>query len=89
VRKIGGGGTVLFWKDFWQGSELLCDRLPRLFSYTLNEDAIVADIANSLNLTDLFALPLSVQAPEDLNSVQTITQNLISDQADLDNIIFP
>jgi hypothetical protein len=35
---VASGDTVLFWKDFWNSDGLLCDRYPRLFSYSLNED---------------------------------------------------
>jgi hypothetical protein len=49
---IGSGETVLFWKDFWHGNELLCNQFPRLYSFGLNLDDTVADIAMS---TDIFS----------------------------------
>jgi hypothetical protein len=59
-----------------------------LFSYTLDEDATVADFGNSPDLITSFALPLSVQAFEELTSVRAITQDLTSDHADLDRRVF-
>jgi hypothetical protein len=49
---IGSGETVLFWKGFWHGNELLCNQFPRLYSFGLNLDDTVADIAMS---TDIFS----------------------------------
>jgi hypothetical protein len=87
--KIGDGETVLFWKDFWHDNELLCDKLPRLFSYVLYEDATVAEVANSPNLFSSLDLPILVEAFEELNFVQSITQDLITEHAGLDVRSFP
>jgi hypothetical protein len=40
----------------------MCDQFPRLFSFALEEDTSVADLAITTDLSSLFALPLSVQA---------------------------
>jgi hypothetical protein len=71
---IGDGTSTNFWKDFWnskKGSEmLLCNEYPRLFSYSLNEDISVAQFLGNNTPINLFALPLSVQAFEELNEIQ-------------------
>jgi hypothetical protein len=60
--KVGDGKSILFWKDFWLNEEVLCDKFPRLFSYVLEEDVSVADLARTEDLISFFALPLSVEA---------------------------
>jgi hypothetical protein len=42
---VASGNSVLFWKDFWSNGELMCNKYPRLYSYVLNEDLSVADLA--------------------------------------------
>ena len=59
---IGAGTSVLFWKDFWHNGELMCNRFPRLFSFAIDEDLSVADLAHVDDLGSIFALPLSVEA---------------------------
>jgi hypothetical protein len=73
---IGDGTSVLFWKDFWLSGSLLSDQFPRLFSYSLNEDISIAAFAQSENHLDLFALPLSVQAFDELTTLQAITLDI-------------
>ncbi|XP_071725720.1 uncharacterized protein [Rutidosis leptorrhynchoides] len=43
VRIIENGQGTYFWKDRWHGSELLCEKYPRLFRLDTNQDATVAD----------------------------------------------
>jgi hypothetical protein len=84
---IGNGETVLFWKDSWHVNGLLCDQFPRLFSFSLNEDATVAELAHSPDLSSNFLLPLSVQAFEELHQIQCYLNGLIT--ASNDSRIFP
>jgi hypothetical protein len=72
---VASGDTVLFWKDFWNSDVLLCDRYPRLFSYSLNEDISVADFIGADDRFNLFALPLSTEAFEELSDALRITQD--------------
>jgi hypothetical protein len=60
--QINSGTSVLFWKDFWYQGDLLCQKFPRLFSYALDEDLSVADMAHVEDLSSCFALPMSVEA---------------------------
>jgi hypothetical protein len=76
MPKVVSGETILFWKDFWHNDELLCDTFPRLFSYSLNEDVSFVAIKNSADIFDLFALPISVEAHDELIQLQEIIQNI-------------
>jgi hypothetical protein len=70
----GSGNTVIFWKDFWLGQELLCDKFPWLHSYALNEDVSVAKFAQAQDPFSLFALPLSTQAFHELAQLWEMIQ---------------
>jgi hypothetical protein len=87
--KIGDGQSVLFWKDFWRGDELVCNKFSRLHSYALNEDMTVAQIAATEDLFSALALPISSQAFEELNEVQLIVNDLNVEHAVTDTWIFP
>jgi hypothetical protein len=63
---------VFFWKDFWTDGVALCDRFPRLFSFSLNSDYTVAELALSPDLGSCFALPLSLEAHIELGQVQQL-----------------
>jgi hypothetical protein len=86
---IGSGDTVLFWKDSWHEDGLLCNQFPRLFSFALDEDVTVADLANSHDLSSKFVLPLSAQAFQELAQIQSYMQGLGADPNALDTRIFP
>jgi hypothetical protein len=66
---FGDGSTVLFWKDFWDDGELLCEKFPRLYSFVIDEDISVAAIHASTDLFSHFVLPLSVEAFQELQLV--------------------
>jgi hypothetical protein len=86
--QISDGRSTLFWKDFWQSDELLCDRFPHLFSYAMNEDISVGKFSSSDNTLQLFALPLSVQAFDELSALQTLTNNLVIVPDSVDTRLF-
>lgn len=75
--QVGSGTSVLFWKDFWLEGGLLCDKFPRLFSYALDEDLSVSVLASAEDLSAYFALPMSVEAYQEF---QTVSQILASTQ---------
>lgn len=56
------GSSVLFWKDYWSNGELLCEKFPRLYSFALDEDLSVAELAQVEDLSTCFAVPISVEA---------------------------
>jgi hypothetical protein len=74
--KVGTDDTILFWKDFWTNDGLLCNALPGLFSYSINEDISVADMALAPKLFDCFVLPISVQANSELADLKRIMQEI-------------
>jgi hypothetical protein len=82
--QIGDGTTVLFWKDFWSNGELLCDKFPRLFSFSLDEDISVASMISSEALSSCFALPLSVEAFQELQEVSAIIEDTNISETRLD-----
>jgi hypothetical protein len=81
---IGDGSTVLFWKDFWSHDQLLCDKFPRLFSYVLDEDCSMASILSEENFSSCFALPLSIEAYEEMQQVSKLLTHTHVDQARAD-----
>ena len=82
--QIGNGDSTLFWKDFWLNNGTLCDQFPRLYSYTLHEDLTVADMVLAMDLSSLFALPLSVEAHDDFLQVQHILSDINIEPLQLD-----
>jgi hypothetical protein len=67
--KVGDGKSVLFWKDLWL-HDLNIDKYPRAFSYVLNEDILVQEFLSKDRLSQLFNLPLSHEAMNEVRSLQ-------------------
>jgi hypothetical protein len=86
---IGSGNSVLFWKDLWHTDGLLCDQFPRLYSFALDEDVTVADMARAPDLSLMFVLPLSAQAFQELSQIHMYLQGLVSGPNDKDTRVFP
>ena len=86
---VGNGQDVLFWKDFWLDGILLCERLPHLYSFALEEDINVADMFHAQSLSAGFALQLSVQAYEEYEQIENVIQRLnLTDQYDSRSFIW-
>jgi hypothetical protein len=63
------GDTFMFSLDKWlfNGStEILAERYPKLHSYAMDNKLTAAAVFSCEQMTDLFQLPLSVQAFEEL-----------------------
>jgi mannosylglycoprotein endo-beta-mannosidase len=73
---VGDGTSILFWKDFWHSDQLLCEEFPMLFTFTKNEDLCVADFISNNTPEDLFDLPLSVQAHDELLNISEVINNV-------------
>jgi hypothetical protein len=86
--KIGNGSSVLFWKDFWVNGELMCDKYPRLFSYAQNEDISVASLVLSEDISSCFALPLSVEAFQELQEINQLVEATHIDTTATDQRVF-
>lgn len=69
---VGRGDTVLFWKDLWQ-KEILSETHPRAFSFAIDEDVSVRRLLTADSLSEIFALPLSPQARQEVEELQTLT----------------
>jgi hypothetical protein len=85
---VGDGTSILFWKDYWQSEGLLCEKYPRLFSFVIEEDATVVDLINQNMSENLFALPLSAQAYDELQEIQNSFQTLQLNNTLLDSRTF-
>lgn len=72
---IGDGSSVCFWEDQWSGSILKLD-YPRLASYSKSASISVLDVMQAEDLDSLFFLPLSQQALEEFEQLQTYLQNI-------------
>jgi hypothetical protein len=67
--KMGKGNTFLFWSDNCivnHDNVPLKSRFPRLFSYVLNENVSAAEAYSTIELADMFYLPLSTIAYQEL-----------------------
>ena len=65
---INMGDSVLFCFDAWifLGSYIpLRERFPRLFSFVIDDKVSVRDVLNTLDMSELFHLPLTPEAMEE------------------------
>jgi hypothetical protein len=77
----GDGKSILFWKDRWSDG-LLAENFDRLFSFVIDPDVTLGDFLKCTNETDLlkhFAIPLSLQAYNDLLQVKNLLSNTSED----------
>jgi hypothetical protein len=72
---LGDGSTFLFWYDIWN-DHLLQDKLPRLFSFAKNKSISVAKFLSTVQMDELFHLPLPNEAWQEYQTLQTIIQDL-------------
>jgi len=77
IVKVRNGSTCFFWKDIWgsQGSVLEL-RFPQAFSYAKNKNITVRKAFSFSSINDLFNLPVSQQAFEQLELLQREMDNL-------------
>jgi len=81
--QIGPGDSVLLWQDQWieQMNRPLANKFARLFSYAKDPLISVQEVLGTTELTELFNLPLSAQAYEELMELTLILQNHTSQLA--------
>ena len=83
--QIGPVDSVLLWHDFWMDhmNRSLAHKFARLLSYAKDTLISVQEVLATFDLTNLFNLPLSAQAYEELMELSLILQNhtpeLVSD----------
>ena len=80
---IGNGSTVCFWEDRWLPG-VLSTKYPRLASFARNRYASVQEIMTSIDLDNLFILPLTQQAFEEMLQLQEGIQNVSIEEDDKD-----
>jgi hypothetical protein len=72
---VGNGKTVFFWTDLW-GDSCLHHKFPHLFSFTKKADISVSKVIHMEYLQDLFHLPLSQQAFEEFEQLESLCDNV-------------
>jgi hypothetical protein len=77
--KVVDGSTVCFWEDNWSGM-VLSNEFPRLFYFAINEAVSVQGIIQAEDLDDVFFLPLSVQAFDELQLLQDYLSDIQYDE---------
>ena len=78
------GDSVLFWFDAWVflgSSTPLSERFPRLFSFAIDDKVSVRDVLNTLDMSELFHLPLSLEAMEEMITVQNGSAHMEIDES--------
>jgi hypothetical protein len=80
--KLGVGDSVLLWNDFCNHTNAtLAQKFQRLFSFAKDPLISVKEDRDVAELTDLFNLPLSAQAFQELSELQQILQNHSAEEA--------
>jgi hypothetical protein len=70
----GKGDTFLFWLDCWKfenSNTPISERYPRIFSYALDDKLTAEEVYAVDDITQLFHLPLSSQAYEELQELSS------------------
>jgi hypothetical protein len=83
--KEGIGDTFLFWSDNWLlngSSRPIKFRFPRLFSYVLEENMLACEVYSTQDMIELFYMPLSMQAFQELGEQMLMEDNPLSKQRD-------
>lgn len=81
---VGDGSTVCFWEDLWSDT-VLSTEFPRLFTFATNETISVHDIMETASLDDIFFLPLSAQAYDELLILQDHLQTIAYEEEAADS----
>lgn len=69
---VGIGDAVLFWKDLWL-DQVLDEAYPRAASFAKSPDSSVHSVLTCSLLDQLFHLPLSIQARDELRQIQFLS----------------
>ena len=72
---VNSGDTLKFWKDSWSAGSMK-EQLPHLFSFALNQDISVQMAVNYDTVEDLFLLPLSEEAYQELGTFQELVHSV-------------
>jgi hypothetical protein len=80
---VGNGATVTFWDDLW-ANDILFAKYPRLYSFAKDQSISVKQIMCTADISEIFTLPLSKQAMEELVSLQLDIQQVNYDEGSSD-----
>lgn len=80
---VGDGSTVCFWEDRW-ASEALNRSFPHIASYSRSASISVLEVMQADNLDDIFFLPLSEEALDELQQLRTQLQDIPYDEESKD-----
>jgi len=80
---VGNGATVTFWDDLW-ANDILSAKYPRLYSFAKDQSISVKQIMCTADISEIFTLPLSEQAMEELVSLQLDIQQVSYDEGSND-----
>nr|XP_040245306.1 uncharacterized protein LOC120964586 [Aegilops tauschii subsp. strangulata] len=89
---INMGDSALFWTNSWHiggSARPLCWRLPRLFSFVINDRISVREFLQSQDLFSMFYLPLSQEAAAELHTLENWIMQLDRDPTIPDVWIWP
>ena len=80
---LTASSSVLFWKDNWAG-ECLTDLLPNLAHFVKNVELSVKDVCSASYLEDLFQIPISQAAANELQDLRVLIQSFeLTDETDI------
>ena len=72
---VVAGDTILFLKDEWNDT-MLQEAFPRAFSFAEDPHILVRSLLSSVRLSDVFPLPLSVEARLEVTEMQHATSDV-------------
>lgn len=72
--QLRDGSSVLFWKDSW-GGECVTDLLPNLAHFVKHLDLSVKQVCSASYLKDLFHIPVSQAAVDELHDLRVLIQS--------------
>lgn len=86
--KIKNGASCFFWKDTW-ASQALEQEFPQAYSFAKNKNMTVKKAFNHNDITEMFTLPLSQVAFDQLTTIQQIMENTILEEHSKDIWLYP
>lgn len=79
---VPDGKTIIFWHDLWEG-RIRAHHCPELMSFALYKNITLHQVRQADNFSELFHLPLSIEAYEQFQIIeQQLDQLDLTDQED-------
>ena len=73
--QIGSGTTVMLWNDCFEGAPIKL-QFPELFLFARNKKIFLSKAVGTDNIFDMFHLPLSEEAYQQVQGQQGMLQNI-------------